>query len=68
MDEKSKRILVIDESGRVFLNGMEVKNVTNVDVEDINPVDETNAIITVKSDVVITARIDVIDIEYRKRR
>lgn len=66
MEKKSKRRLVIDESGRVFLNGTEVKNVTNVDVENINLVDETDVIITTQTDVVITAHIDDIDIKYRK--
>lgn len=47
----------IDDSKRCFLNGVEIKNVLNVDIRNINP--------TESAEVVLTVAVDEIDVKYK---
>lgn len=50
---------VIDENKRCFLNGQELTNVTNVDINNINAIDTT--------EIVITVAVKRIDVKYTVR-
>ncbi len=50
---------VIDENKKCFLNGQELNNVINVDINNISA--------TTKTEVVITVGVNSVDIKYKSR-
>ena len=54
-----KDSFVIDENKKCFLNGQELKNVTSVDIKNINA--------TQRTEITITVDVSSIDVKYGRR-